>query len=148
MRGCAIGGTKLRMPEAKQLFLNQRKSVVKNVLDDFIDRGNEDEMDVVSDGFMDVVQIAGISFWQNDGSDTGPMGCEYFFADTADRQYIAAQGDFAGHGEFGWDGDVFEQAEQGTEDGASGRGAVFWSGTGRNVNMDVDIGENIGIQVE
>ena len=147
MRECTIGGTKLRMPEAKQLFPNQ-KSVAEDVFDYLIDRGYEDEMNVIADGFVDIVQIAGISFGQKDGPDAGAMGCEYFFADTADRQYIAAQGDFAGHGEFGGDGDVFEQDEQGTEDGASGRRAVFWCGTGGNVYMDIEIGEHVRIEVE
>ena len=95
------------------------------------------ELHFTPDYLGDLVEILFVLERQNHGTDARTMRRKDFFANAADREDVAAKGNFAGHGEFRRHGNVFEQAENGRENGGTGRGTVLRNRPLREMNMDI-----------
>src|SRR2546425_9050226 len=52
---------------------------------------------------------------------------------------MTAESDFASHGQLWADRSVRQGGNQGSNHGDAGRRSVFWNGTRRNVDMDIDV---------
>src|SRR5258708_36405242 len=74
---------------------------------------DEMELHVSLDRFRDLDQVALVELRQDHGVQLGRAGGEYLLLDAADRQDVAAQRDFAGHGYGSFDRPAGEAGDDG-----------------------------------
>lgn len=90
-----------------------------------------------ADLFGEGVEIGEVGGGDDDVGDAGAVGSKELFANAADGEDFATEGDFSGHADVGADGGLGEGAGEGDDEGESGAGAIFGDGAFGDVDVDV-----------
>src|ERR1700686_101493 len=110
-------------------------------LDKMYRKGREDFL-------RDVRQVLLIVLRKQHCTQAHSMGGEEFFLDATDGQNLAAQRDFAGHGDIAAHGNSGKGADDGVADGDAGGRAVLGDGAFGNVYVNIDVAVEILGQAE
>ena len=81
-------------------------------------------------------------------SRTSSSSSQYLFLDSADRENLATKRDLAGHRDVVRDGAACQQGDQGGGDDHTGRGAILGYSTLRDMNVEVERLEDLGVDPE
>src|SRR5215469_254963 len=119
---------------------------LKRMLEDFVERAHVGDLEVaknfrrkIGDGVRLVVSR------QQDVGDAGALGPQDFFLHAADGQNHTGEGHFAGHRQAVFHRAIGQQADQGGDHRRSGRRPVLRNRTGRHVDMNVLLAEEVRV---
>jgi len=83
---------------------------------------------------------------QNDACEPGAVGREHLLLDAADREYVAGEGELAGHGEVAAYCAPGDRRDQRRGDGDPGRGPVDRPDVGLQVDMEVGAAREVRVE--
>src|SRR3954451_5406582 len=108
----------------------------------------EDELHLLLRLLRDVVEVLLVPLRHDDPLDAGAGGGEHLLLDAADREHEPAKRRFAGHRHIPSDPDAGEERGERGEDGDARGGAVLRDRARREVDVDVLLLEEAGIDAE
>ena len=97
---------------------------------------------------VDFLDVLAVVLAQDDFPDACTLGSEDFLLDATHGQYLAAQGDFAGHRQVVLDTSLGKRGCQGGYHCHTSRWAVFGNGTLRHMDMHIVFIEQVGVNIE
>src|SRR5262249_11686590 len=115
---------------------------------DFVHRVDEVQLHYGLEVFRQVSEVLFVVLGQDGFEDSCAMGCEELFFEAADGQDLAAQRDFAGHGDVAEDRNFCQRAGGGLGHCDACGGAVLGDGTFGDVDVDVDVAVEVAGQAE
>ena len=80
--------------------------------------------------------------------DACSSSCQDLFLDSANREDLPTQRDLASHRDVVGYGAARQQRDQGGGDDDTRRGPILWDSALRNVNMEIELLEDLGVDVE
>ena len=105
-------------------------------------------MELAPDGLVDVRQIALVGGRNNDGLDAVAQGSHRLLLQAADGHDPATKADLAGHCHIAPHGPARQGGDDGGGDGDTGAGAVLGDGTLGEMDVDVLILIEIGVDAQ